>query len=348
MVESNVARRHVLVRHAAWSVASVLLLCSTPLAAQQMPDSVRQYVSDAIAIFRASSVHRDEVNWSALEDSVIARAGAAQTPAATWRALTLAFRGVDRHSFLMPPASAMQGMIADQKTRATSRPSRPLGRVVDGTVGLIAVPAHGGPNRPAYVDSIQAQLKSLDSAGVCGWVVDLRDNTGGNMWPMLAGIGPLLGAEVVGSFTNGKVAEWRYRDGRAWSGGSIPPDEPSGWGTGAPYRVQRAEAPVALLLSRRTASSGELTLLAFLGRPNVRTFGDTTAGYNSSNSSIPLRDGATLVVTSGYGRDRTGRSYPLSLAPDEFVRSGMDTATDVPLGSASAWVRRQPACTARE
>jgi C-terminal processing protease CtpA/Prc len=102
-----------------------------------------------------------------------------------------------------------------------------------------------------------------------------------------------------------------------------------------------------LLVGRETASSGEMTLVAFLGRPNVRTFGDSTAGYTSSNTVVPLRDGATMIITSGYPRDRLGRRYPLRVGPDELVLAGDSANGDAPLRRAAAWVSGQPACAGR-
>lgn len=330
-----------------------LLLAAVRLPAQPtsaaMPDSVRQYVRDAMAAFRAHSVHRAEVDWPALEDSVVAQSAGAQTPSGTWRALTWALRRVDPHSFLMPPPDKMAvltgGMVPPPARVPPLAAGLAGGGLLDGRIGVVAVPSHEGRNRPAYVDSLQARIGALDSAGACGWVVDLREDTGGNIWPMLAGVGPLLGAEVVGSFTNSPPGVgWHYRDGRSWSGDSTPPAQVPGWGSTAPRRVQNSAAPVAVLVGRKTASSGEITLLAFLGRPNVRSFGDSTAGYTSSNTGVPLRDGATLEVTSGYPRDRLGRAYPLSIGPDEIVPPSASAEPEAPLRRAVAWLRRQPAC----
>lgn len=330
-------------------VAAVLLLVAARLPAQTprpaMPDSVRDYVSVAMAVFRENSVHRSEVDWTSLEDSVFARAAGAQTPTDTWLALTWALRRVDPHSFLRPSEKMMAAITGGTVSQAPQPgASRPLGQLLDG-IGLVTVPPHSGRNRPAYVDSLRTQLVTLDSTGVCGWIVDLRENTGGNMWPMLAGVGPLLGAEMVGSFTDGPPgAGWRYRDGRSWLGDSTPPAEPLGWGSTPPRQLEHAEAPVALLVGKETASSGEMVLLAFLGRPNVRSFGDSTAGFASANKSVPLRDGATLVVTSSYPRDRLGRTYPLRIAPDEFVPPSDSAGRDASLRRARAWLRRQPTC----
>jgi carboxyl-terminal processing protease len=336
-----------------WSIAAAaLLLVFAPLSAQTpqpvMPDSVRDYVRAAMAAFRSHSVHRSEVDWTALEDSVFFRAASAQTPADTWLSLTWALRRVDRHSLLMPPDGWMAAMTgAGRPADAPAAESRPLGRLLEGSLGLVTVPPHGGRNRPAYVDSLQTQLLELDSSGVCGWVVDLRENTGGNMWPMLAGIGPLLGAELVGSFTDSPSAMgWRYRDGRSWFGGSSPPAEPLGWGNTPARQLTHGDAPVALLIGRKTASSGEILMLAFVGRPDVRSFGESTAGFASSNTSVPLRDGATMLVTSSYPRDRLGRTYPLQLEPDEAVPASDEG--DAVLRRAVVWLRLQPGCAVRQ
>ena len=332
--------------------ATGALLVAVRLRAQPlrspMPDTVREYVSTAMTAFRTHSVHQAEVDWRSLEDSVVARAGDAQTPAGTWAALTGALRSVDAHSFLIPPAPTMAAAGWTAPPAARPAPGRPVGRLLDGQIALITVRSHSGLNRPAYVDSLQSAIGALDRAGACGWVVDLREDTGGNMWPMLAGVGPLLGAEVVGSFTNTPPgAGWRYRGGRSWSGDSIPPAVPDGFGSGTAPRVANGTGPVALLTGRNTASSGEMILLAFLGRPHVRSFGDSTAGYTSANTNVPLRDGATLVVTSAYPRDRQGHPHPLSVAPDELVASTDRAGDDAPLRRAVAWLGGQRACAVR-
>jgi carboxyl-terminal processing protease len=331
------------------------MLCAAPVHAQSvpsprpMPDSVRSYIAVAIATFREHSVHRATTDWDALEQGVVQRSGAAQTPAETWGALTTAFRGVDRHSFLLPPPSAFPGMApSTPSTKAASTPE-PLGRLLPGSIGLIAVPAHNGPNRPAYVDSLHEQLRSLDSTGVCGWVVDLRRNTGGNMWPMLAGIGALLAGEDVGSTTTSASGEgWHYRDGQAWPGSAVLPREIPGHGTQARGpKLRSANAPVALLMGHQTQSSGEMTAIAFMGRPNVRSFGDSTGGYASANTTIALRDGAQLIVTSAYPRDRLGRTYALTLVPDERVEAAGANAGDRQLDTAATWVMQQASCRHR-
>ncbi len=101
------------------------------------------------------------------------------------------------------------------------------------------------------------------------------------------------------------------------------------------FGLRHEGAPVAVLLGPKTASSGEMTALALIGRPGVRTFGSPTAGYTSANKPYPLSDGATLVVTETGVADRTGRDYTGPMVPDETVA---EEATE---GRAVAWLTSQ-------
>ena len=81
-------------------------------------------------------------------------------------------------------------------------------------IGYLNVPAYSGGDATAarsFATKAHEQLAAaVDDAG-CGWIVDLRGNTGGNMWPMLAGLKPFLGDEPLGTFVS---REARARHGR--------------------------------------------------------------------------------------------------------------------------------------
>ena len=55
-----------------------------------------------------------------------------------------------------------------------------------------------------------------DRPGLIGWIVDLRTDGGGNMWPMMAGLGPILGEGIMGWIVyNNREYEREYRAGGA-------------------------------------------------------------------------------------------------------------------------------------
>lgn len=281
-------------------------------------------------------------------------AAGANTTEDAWPAVHKALRFVDPHSFLQTPRpmprEAYPAPPQGQQASKVGLPNRPPeSSLLDGRIGLLMVAPFIGRNNPAYVDALQQSIREFDKAGACGFVVDLRFNTGGNMWPMLAGIGPLLGAKRVGSFrySNGMIQDWYYQEAQAWAGMSEPPTEPgySGRGSKAAHKVKQSDVPVALLLSRKTASAAEAVVVAFMGRKNVRTFGDSTTGMNTMNANFALPDGAEMIITAGLNRDRKGQEYSLKIAPDELVIWNDEDDNDVTLDHAKDWLLAQKSCT---
>jgi C-terminal processing protease CtpA/Prc len=160
--------------------------------------------------------------------------------------------------------------------------------------------------------------------------VDLRGNGGGNMWPMLQGLSPILGVGIPGYF--------------------VPPEGP--W---EPWMINRAPVgplaltppfrAVAVLHDSVTASSGEAVAVAFRGRQQARSFGQSTRGLSTANRSIPLGDGAVMALTVSIFADRRQNTYGGPIPPDEPIPLG--TPDEEVLGWASEWLSGQPSCASR-
>lgn len=270
------------------------------------PDAERE-LSAAFAIVRRASLWRDTVTWSRVESDVRAIAAGSQSAADTYPALrALLARLGDHHSFFMRPQSAAAfGGEGAANPRATVR-------VQAAGIGYIAVPAYNGGDRGAVDSYVRAAYDSLahamaSGAGTCRWIVDLRGNTGGNMWPMLGAVRSFVGENDLGTFVTGGVT------GRPWRAGDRV-------GVTPPVALRPLDsANVAVLVDSRTASSGEATAIAFIGRARTRTFGVPTAGLSTGNVPMSLPDGAMLVVTTAVDADRTGTLYSDGITPDEVI-----------------------------
>lgn len=219
----------------------------------------------------------------------------------------------------------------------------PEGQRLPGAVGYLALPILVGGLWPdQYASAAQGIIRRVDQPATCGWVVDLRRDLGGDLWPMLAGVGPILGTGTVGAFVGAQGRQvWGYRAGQAVLDGHVMAQ------VGAAYHLTRSWPPVALLTSRLTASSGEALVVAFHGRPRTRSFGEPTAGVPTANIVQPLSDGAALVVTTALDVDRTGHSYDDAIAPDQRVGADwtlLGTRRDPVLRAAMTWLRHQPNC----
>jgi carboxyl-terminal processing protease len=290
----------------------------------------QSYLTEIVNLMQANSINRDRINWADVRARITQSVQGAQTIADTYPAISMALGLLDdHHSFY---SSASGGAIGNPNGKrcaapGVSTPTMPadIGYV---KVGSFSSPVAGADR--AFADAIQQQIRSADAATVVGWIVDVRGNGGGNMWPMVAGVGAVLGEGVAGYFVppGGARTPWSYQGGGSFSGGSLVAQ------TSTPYQLMRPGTRVAVLTDNLVASSGEAVVVSFRGRPNARSFGGATCGLSTANQSYRLSDGAMLYLTVAVMADRNHTPYGDSMAPDETVPGDVDVVQ-----RAMAWVR---------
>ena len=283
----------------------------------------KAYLDRALDLLQARHINTAKADWPKLRAEAYAKAAGATTPRETYGAIRATITALgEKHTFLRPPTPSQPSGAAPPSH------ALPVGRMT-GHVASLALPGlhrdltDSSDTGAPYREATRAFLKAADADDVCGWVIDLREHTGGDMWPGVRGLAPLLGPGSHGAFVDARGA-------KPWpTGAAMSPD-----------KLKKPDAPVAVLLGPRTGSSGEMTAIAFVGRPATRSFGQPTAGFTTANSSIVLADGAMLALTSAYVEDRQKRRYDGPMTPDEM------TAPDATDAAATAWLERQ-GCAAR-
>ncbi|MFD8145373.1 S41 family peptidase [Streptomyces sp. NPDC059708] len=333
-------------RRAAPAVLAVLLLVAGDgwAACRHGPETARQYLAHALDVMEAHSVRRDQVDWVLVRRDAFARAESARTPSDTYPVIAEALTELgDRHSYFLTgtEASIQRHGTEDTFTGLTSRR-------LPGRVGYLALPAVGGARATwdNYVSQGRAAVKEAERDGkACGWIIDLRQNDGGIVWPMFAVAAPFLGEGTVGAFAlaDGTRTPWYVENRRPSLNGRESP-----WGPADP--VGTADPPVAVLTDGRTASSAEALLVAFRGRPNTRTFGAGTYGVPTGIEGFPLSDGAVIALTTVRDVDRTGRVYDRAIPPDQevpTVRSDIGTDRDEVVKAATRWLMGPRRCEDR-
>jgi len=285
-----------------------------------MHSSAEDYLAAALAIMEQHALHRDRINWPALRLASAKYAEGASAPADTYDVIRWALTQLeDGHSFLAPPECGDAAIASGEFKREISLPD---GEWLANRIACLRVPGFRGSPQHAtrYAEALQTQIAEMDVADPVGWVVDLTENWGGDMWPMLAGLGPLLGEGPLGSFTfpHDPPAIWSYRAGQAWLD-----DVARARSGGGSHELRHAMRPVALLTSEHTSSSGEAVLIAFIGRPDTRRLGMPTRGLTTANDGFPLQDGATIMLTVGTYADRLGRVYGHAIEPDQYVKGNL-------------------------
>jgi C-terminal processing protease CtpA/Prc len=303
-----------------------LISASAAFGAAPHNPKIVKYVDAALDRMERYSIMRNVIYWEEFREITYERATELSDLSDAHTAIADALlRLGDGHSRLILPDRAAAMKMRDDSSGGPPAWTPVLGQLVDRRIGLVTVPAFVGLNArrmSRYVDEMHDVMKSIDSDEVCAWIVDLRDNTGGNVFPMLAGIGPILGSGNAGGGVraDGTTYFRRVENGRS---GLAGPSRRS-------YRLENRNPPVAVLIGHKTASSGEAIAISFIGRERTMTFGEPTAGLTTGNRGFTLKDGAVLNLTVSVMFDSIGRRYGGRIRPqvaasnDEIIKVAVD------------------------
>jgi carboxyl-terminal processing protease len=288
---------------------------SLPHPPVEMAPAAAAYLQEALTILQSHSLHRETIDWPTLFATTWPLAQGAHEARDTYPAIEFALRQLnDGHSFFWPP----QTVQAIESKAQDNRNQQPSGRRLTLDIAYLHVPDFMGSMAAAivYARTLQQLIGTLDATGPVGWIVDLSDNTGGSMFPMFVGLGPLFDVEEVGAFVypDGERLAWRYVDGQCIVGPGVclALDPPI-------VQLQHRPTSVAVLTGPSTISSGEVIAVAFRGQARTRSFGQPTAGCSTCNQGFLLSDGAEILLTVAIYADRTGHRYGTEILPDVLV-----------------------------
>lgn len=295
-----------------------------------LSSNASNYLQQALTMIQENSLHRATIDWESVIAATWQRADGAQEPADTYPAIEFALQQIkDGHSFFRPPTIAQSIQTGSEDSR--NRP--PTGQLLESNIAYLHVPDFTGSMEAAmvYARTLQQLIGELDARAPIGWMVDLTDNSGGNMVPMLIGLGPLFDREEIGAFVdaNGERLPWRYVADAGVHGDGIilTMDAPV-------VHLQHKPTPIAILLGPSTISSGEIVAIAFRGQSYTCSFGQPTCGLSTANQDFILSDGAEILLTVAVCADRTGRVYGGSINPDVVVKGSSTLLHAV----ASEWI----------
>jgi carboxyl-terminal processing protease len=275
--------------------------------------NAHRLLDEALGLMQKNYYRKDYIDWDSLVFQARDRLNNSLNCEDAYGTINWCFQQIkEKHSFVMPTAKEL---IAD-------------------SIGYIVVPWVNSTDEKicaAVADSLQLMIKELEEAGVNKWIVDLRNNKGGNCWPMIAGIGPLIGEGISGYFVrNGEMVPIRYENGEAFQG------KYSRCKSNLPYSLKKEPAKIAVLINNGTSSSGEIVALAFKGRANTVFWGESTAGYTTANATYTLSDKSMLVLTVCKEADRTGKICNGRIYPDQYIPQ--NAGTDLTKKAASLWL----------
>lgn len=301
------------------SIKVVLTLCIINVIAcnpQKQQIKQEKYINEALDIIEEHSMNKDLIDWSDYRLKVLKRGENDNTIEDAHQTIRYALSLLnDRHSHFISSKDLKKVYPVMPLTRITSIISE-----YNNGIGYIKIPGFSDNKNleKDFAGRIQAKIKDLDKHNINGWIVDLRDNSGGNMWPMLLGIGPILGDGTAGYFVNNKnnYEKWGYSKGKAFMDTTIVIQLDS------IYLLRNKNKKIAILINNKTASSGEAIAVAFIGLPNTRFFGKSTRGLTTGNSTKILSDSSIILLTTVVYADRNKTLYGNKIMPDELTMDG--------------------------
>jgi len=286
------------------------------------------YLNEVLITMQAHSINRKNIDWNDFRKEVFDRAKDAQTITDTYFSIRHALVLLnDNHSLFIKPDGDII-FVGGLRCGAAGVTSPTL----SDNIGYVKVNSFSGDSQStdalAFANEIQDQIRNSDNPELEGWIVDLRGNGGGNMWPMLAGVGPVLGEGIAGYFIDpdGYERTWGYESGTSIFDG-VPATQLDNF-----YTLINPNPKVAVLLDKGIASSGEVMAVSFIGRENTRSFGTSTCGLSTSNSQFTFSDNSVLYLTTSYQADRNKNIFGGPIEPDQL------SSTDGVVQDAIDWI----------
>lgn len=300
-----------------------IVVCSQPKEIK-ISEKPRKFIDEVSKIIKKNSIYADALNWKEIAEELNAlpmNASDSINNRLVFQFFTNKLRQVgDKHSFFLTKrtVSYLQQNVEQEQ---------PIGLYVGDGIGLIKVPGYMTMDFAKdlkFANTIRDEIMKLDtSQNIGGWIVDLRHNSGGNMWPMIGGLNALIKDGVIGYFVfpkSKKKIPWISRN------------------TTNNYKIKNTNIRIAVLIDSLTASSGEMTTISFIGLSNVRVFGMPTAGYTTANKTYELSDGTLLLLAASYAADRTKKLYLGKILPDVTIEDNPNTTADETVEAAKKWL----------
>lgn len=304
-------------------------------------------LDEAFSLMQKHYYKKEEMNWDSLKLAAREKMFKASDCEEAMQTVNWCFRQIgEPHSFVMPAGKADVYNNDQQHLKSSPSLFQLVGEIksehyVDKGIGYISVPWINTTDSAIctlIADSIQQQIASLDQKGVTKWIIDLRNNRGGNCWPMIAGIGPLLGNGICGYFVSAdEKVPISYSQGAAMHGRYTRCKVSK-----SAYQVSTSKKSIIVLTGPRTSSSGEILALAFKGKDQTYLYGQPTAGMTTANTTYNLSDRSMLVLTVCREADRNGKLVDGKILPDELFPERTSSADDdLALNAALMWLHVQ-------
>ena len=189
---------------------------------------------------------------------------------------------------------------------------------------------YGGDGNDVIANTLKIRNKicELKSKNPIGWILDLRGNLGGNMYPMLMGLAEILPLKINmgGDSKDGKSInqKWKMENGIFYYGENSYPNIPK---LNCQFLEQKNK--IAVLIGRYTASSGEVVACALKTQEKIQLFGEQTSGATTANQWTPIGKEVVFNPAISYYVSKNKMIHKDGVIPD--IEISEDFSFDNPI-----------------
>lgn len=313
-------------------------------------DSVKQYIDKTLLVIHENALNKDKIDWNSLRQDIYEKTKNAANIQTALPVYSYLFEKIeDHHGWLSYKNKNYRWITNTQKLNneavknAVKKYDKVYATIINKNIGYVRIPGNndfGAKKMDSIAANIVDEIDKINSNKIAGWIIDLRLNTGGNMYPMMAGISDLIGGnEKIGGFvTSDKKSEgeWLLKDGNMYIDANQVLNRKK---LKTPIKKQ---LPIAVLISGYTASSGEMTAISLIGRKKTKLFGEESAGFTTTNQGFKIDANSGLNLAVGYVVDRTGKIYIENVKPDVEIINGdnfEDLNKDKKISESTKWLK---------
>lgn len=276
---------------------------------KQRDISNAEYIELAFDSIEFYSIHKNSYNFDSLKRNILTQINDSTKRAEVLELLHFAIDEVDIHSYILTKDQYKN--LETGKAQPNTYPFQ--GEMIEGKYAMVSLDGFQGVDSTSsdnYADSLQRLLLHLHNKKPIGWIVDLRNNKGGWEYPMIAGLGPLLGEGILAYEVN--------RDGKIVNEYSYAKLNKNSIMTKQIELIDsivifNEKPPIVVLIGNETGSAGELLTLCFLDNPNAILLGTPTYGVPTGIAGFFMPDSIMICVTSSVFKNRNmkGNGKPI-------------------------------------
>jgi carboxyl-terminal processing protease len=333
------------------TLSSIIFIASFTIATAQFPVAV----DSVYAFMKFNSIHRDKVNWATVDaafSSNIKKATSLNDTVNCFVKVLEALQDVHSQIYLnnkmyghyVPVSDSVYKLLSPLIKKSNEQTNKIYTQLLQNKYGYVLLPgmqAYNSTQINTYAQAVYDSVQQYAGTKYKGFIIDLRLNSGGNLYPMLSGLSSFLGNGVVGYQTDVDgtiVREWLIQNGNLFVLNNQLTNIKST--TNSNFK----NMPVVVLLGAVTRSSGSMTGIAFKGRSNTVFIGEPPLkGYITSNNYTQFSPQFVLNLATNFVADRHKKVYKETILPDITIYGGDDfemLEKDKKIMAAIRWIEK--------